>query len=191
MVRVLIAEDNLIIADMVEMILISAGYEVCGIARTVAEAVELARSHKPDLAVIDIRLAERGLGTEIAAQLSDLPKLGVLYTSGNLLDTVLTTIDGHACLAKPYGSADLVRSLEIVSDLVAVGAALPPFPRRFRLLRGGRPLSPVTDALISAEAAKVENGPSTAGDRRHGIAAGHGARPGTPILVDISPSVSG
>ena len=55
MLRVLIAEDDLMIADMVEEILILHGYEVCGIARTVSEAVELGRRCEPDLAVIDLR----------------------------------------------------------------------------------------------------------------------------------------
>ena len=40
--KVLIAEDDLMIADMLEMSLVDSGYEVCGIARTVAEAVALA-----------------------------------------------------------------------------------------------------------------------------------------------------
>jgi two-component system, response regulator PdtaR len=65
--KVLIAEDNLMIADLVEEILIEHGYEVCGIARTVAEAVVLAQHHKPDLAVLDLRLADGGLGTDIEA----------------------------------------------------------------------------------------------------------------------------
>ena len=47
MQKVLIAEDDLMIADMIEEILVNDGYEVCGIARTVGEAVELGRRHKP------------------------------------------------------------------------------------------------------------------------------------------------
>ena len=82
MPKVLIAEDDLMIAEMIEEILVNDGYEVCGIARTVAEGVELGRRHKPDLAVLDRRLADGGLGTEIAAQLSDLNHLGVLYVTG-------------------------------------------------------------------------------------------------------------
>jgi len=134
MLKVSIAEDDLMIADMTEAILVAQGYEVCGIARTVAKAVELAWYYRPDLAVIDLRLAEGGLGTEIAAQLSDLPQLGILYASGNMLDTVLTAIDGHACLAKPYRSVDLLRGLQIVAELVATGTALPPFPYGFQVL---------------------------------------------------------
>jgi DNA-binding response OmpR family regulator len=82
MLKVLIAEDDLMIADQAEAVLGRHGYEECGIARTVAEAVALGRHCKPDLAVIDLRLAEGGLGSDIVP---DLRKLGrLLYASGNL-----------------------------------------------------------------------------------------------------------
>ena len=134
MPKVLIAEDDLMIADMAEEMLVECGYEVCGIARTVAEAVALGRLHKPDLAVIDLRLADGGFGTEIAAQMGDHGKLGVLYATGNISHAMLTTADGHACLAKPYRLDDLRRSLEIVAEIVATGTASPPFPRGFQVL---------------------------------------------------------
>jgi DNA-binding response OmpR family regulator len=134
MVKVLIAEDDLMIADMVEEILVEHGYVVCGIARTVAEGVALGRLHKPDLAVIDLRLADEGLGTEIAAQLGALGRLGVLYASANISQPMLETAHGDACLIKPYRSTDLVRGLQIVADIVATGTATQPFPRGFQLL---------------------------------------------------------
>jgi DNA-binding response OmpR family regulator len=133
-VKVLIAEDDLMIADMTEAILVAQGYEVCGIARTVAEGVALGRLHMPDLAVIDLRLADGGLGTAIASQLGALGRLGVLYATGNISHVLLTAANGDACLAKPYRSADLVRGLEIVADIVATGTASPPFPRGFQVL---------------------------------------------------------
>ena len=134
MQKVLIAEDDLMIADMIEEILVNDGYEVCGIARTVGEAVELGRRHKPDLAVLDLRLADGGLGTEIAAQLSGLDHLGVLYATGNAAQVHLTAINGHACLTKPYVADDLLRGLKIVSDIVATGKVYQPFPRGFQVL---------------------------------------------------------
>jgi len=118
MLKVLIVEDDLMIADMVEEALVGAGYEVCGIARTVAGAVALGLRHMPDLAVIDLRLADGGLGTEIVPQLGGHGKLGVLYASGNLSNIALTAADGDACLAKPYSASDLLRGLDVVSDAV-------------------------------------------------------------------------
>ena len=98
--KVLIAEDDLMIADMIEEVLVDAGYEVCGIARTVAEAVVLGRRHRPDLAIIDMRLADNGIGTEIAAELSTLGRVGILYATGNMSKVFLTAINGDACLVQ-------------------------------------------------------------------------------------------
>jgi len=134
MLKVVIAEDDLMIADMTEDMLVQHGYEVCGIARTVAEAVALCRHHRPDLALIDLRLADGRLGTEIAAQLESHGTLGILYATGNASQIVLTAADGHACLVKPYRPADLQRSLAIVSEIVATGTASPPFPHGLRIL---------------------------------------------------------
>ncbi len=136
MLKVLIAEDDLMIADMAEELLIAHGYDVCGIARTVAEAVALGLRHKPDLAVIDLRLADGELGTAVAAHLNSLDGLGVLYATGNTAQVVLTAANGHACLAKPYRGSDLLRGLKIVSELLATGKAAPPFPRGFQVLHG-------------------------------------------------------
>ena len=47
---------------------------------------------------------------------------------------MLTAADGDACLSKPYRSADLLRSLQIVADIVATGTASPPFPHGFQVL---------------------------------------------------------
>jgi two-component system, response regulator PdtaR len=136
MLKVLIAEDDLMLADMTEELLVEFGYEVCGIARTVAEGVALGRLHKPDLALLDMRLADGGLGTEIAAQLRSPGRLGVLFATGNASHVMRDGAKGDACIVKPYGSDDLVRALEIVSELVATGTASPPFPRGFALLPG-------------------------------------------------------
>jgi DNA-binding response OmpR family regulator len=143
MLKVLIAEDDLMIADQVEYALAANGYEVCGIARTVAEAVALGRLHAPDLAVIDMRLADGGLGTDIVRQLSDGPGIGILYASGNV-NQVFELADRHACIAKPFHTSDLVRALAIVRQLATGGAASLPFPRGFRLLGGNS--WPLTEA---------------------------------------------
>jgi CheY-like chemotaxis protein len=143
MLKIVIVEDDLMIADMAEEMLVKSGYEVCGIARTVPEAIALCRLHEPDLAVIDLRLADGGLGTEVVQQLDGPGKLGVLYATGNAWHPMLTTADGHACLAKPYRGADLARSLEIVAGMVRTGTASQPFPAGFELL----PLPPCPTTL--------------------------------------------
>jgi DNA-binding response OmpR family regulator len=136
--KVLIVEDDLMLADFAEEILVEYGYEVTGIARTVAEAIALARRSRPDLVILDLRLADGGLGTDFASQLPAVGRPGILYVTGNMSQLALTAADGDACLSKPYRSADLVRGLEIVAGMVATGKAQPPFPDGFQ------PLHPAT-----------------------------------------------
>jgi DNA-binding response OmpR family regulator len=132
MLKVLIVEDDLMLADFAEEILVEHGYQVSGIARTVADAVALAGHSHPDLVILDLRLADGGLGTEVAAQLPPLGRPGILYVTGNMSQVALT--HGNACLAKPYRAADLLRGLEIVAEIVSTGKAQPPFPHGFALL---------------------------------------------------------
>jgi DNA-binding response OmpR family regulator len=133
--KILIVEDNYMIADQVEECLEHNGYEVCGIASTVTDAVSLYREHQPDLLIVDIRLEQGELGTGIAAQIAPFGKLGILYVTGNGNEVFLSDADGHACLGKPYVTADLLRSLQLVFDLIEDGRAAPPFPSGFRLLK--------------------------------------------------------
>ncbi len=62
MLKVLIVENDAMIADYLEDVLVDAGYDVCGIASTVDEAIMMGHSFKPDLGVIDLRLADGRYG---------------------------------------------------------------------------------------------------------------------------------
>jgi two-component sensor histidine kinase/CheY-like chemotaxis protein len=135
MKKVMIAEDDLFMADMLEEVLVTAGYKVCGIARTVNEGVELCERHRPDLAVMDIRLAD-GLGTTIAARLKYLGPMGVLYATGNVANFRLTRADGEACLNKPYTSDDIVSALRVVEQMAGSGTVSGPIPRNLQILSG-------------------------------------------------------
>ena len=141
MPTVMIAEDDLLIADMLEDALVAGGYEVCGIARTVEQGIELGDRCKPDLAVLDIRLADGGLGTDIAARLHSRDGVGILYASGNSSHVGLTKDDGEALLHKPYRAGDVVRALKIVEQIVCTGEASQPFPRGFSVLIDSSPKS--------------------------------------------------
>src|ERR1700723_3725120 len=134
MLKVMIAEDDLMMADMLEDVLVGNGYEVCGIARTVEMGVELAERHKPDLAVLDLRLAEGGIATEIAARLNRPDGLGILYATGNGTQISLTKADGDGWLSKPYRPGDVVRALKIVEQIAGTRVPPPPSPEGFHLL---------------------------------------------------------
>jgi two-component system, response regulator PdtaR len=67
--RVLIVEDDFFVALDLEAGLTDAGMKVVGPARTAEEAVTLARTEKPRLAVMDIRLASARDGIDAALDL--------------------------------------------------------------------------------------------------------------------------
>jgi DNA-binding response OmpR family regulator len=135
MLKVLIVEDDYMIADCLEEILVDAGYEVCGIASRVDEAIRMGEEHRPDLAVIDLRLADGRYGTEVAAALNVRGGLGVLYVTGDAHHPMLVDADGDACMSKPYSANSIVAALRIVSERMSNFAVLSKFPADFRLLR--------------------------------------------------------
>jgi two-component sensor histidine kinase/ActR/RegA family two-component response regulator len=135
MPTVMIAEDDLLMADMLQDVLVDSGYDVCGIARTVATAVELGDRQRPDLAILDVKLAEGGRGTEIPARLKDAGRMGILYASGHADRINLTKANGDAFIGKPYRSEDIIHALKIVEQIVSTGKASPPFPPRFSVLK--------------------------------------------------------
>jgi len=111
-------------------------------ARTVDDAVALANLHKPDLAVLDVRLARGDRGPEIVRRLRGMATLGILYATGDdPRFSTLTLADGCAAIAKPYLLEDVARALVIVREIVTLGTATPPFPPGFRLLPESTPHS--------------------------------------------------
>ncbi|TCO69554.1 response regulator [Rhodovulum euryhalinum] len=75
--RVLVIEDEAIIAADIADIVQGLGHVVTGIARTRTEAVELARNDPPELVLADIQLADRSSGVDavndILSELGDRP----------------------------------------------------------------------------------------------------------------------
>jgi DNA-binding NarL/FixJ family response regulator len=67
--RILIVEDDYVVALELENALSEAGFEVVGTANSAAESVRLAISERPVLAVMDIRLAGRRDGIEAALEM--------------------------------------------------------------------------------------------------------------------------
>lgn len=134
MPTIMIAEDELLIADLMAEVLADNGYDICGVARSVAEAVELGERRRPDLAVIDLHLPDGGIDGEIGARLRRGGRLGVLYITGSRGEAVLTANDGDACLYKPFTLADLVAAVKIIERIANAEAADLPIPPGFAML---------------------------------------------------------
>ena len=135
MLKVLIAEDNVLLADIIEGYLISRGYDVCGLAGSVDEAVALTDLHRPDLAVLDFRLRDGEYGSQVPARLKDKNATGILYASGDPLKGRLTREDGEAYIQKPYAMSELACALDIVHKIKTGCRVFPThFPKKFHVL---------------------------------------------------------
>jgi len=84
--RIIVVEDDALIALDIASLLEDLGHEVCAEAADAYTAWKLAEDEKPDLAVVDIRLARNTDGGVLARKLYD--KLGVrsLFVSGSITD---------------------------------------------------------------------------------------------------------
>jgi CheY-like chemotaxis protein len=135
MLNVLIVEDDLTIADLLLDALEGDGYHVTGIARTVDEAVLSAQQNQPDVAIVDVRLANGDLGTDLSARLHQPNNIRIMFSTGNSNDEKLMSSCGDAVMTKPYRLTDVGRGLEIIDQLARTGHTMLTFPRSFRLLK--------------------------------------------------------
>src|SRR5438067_1694886 len=111
--RVLIAEDETIIRLDLKQILERAGLEVCAEAHNGEEAVELARTHKPDLAILDVKMP--GLdGIEAARRILDEHPIPiVMLTAYGQEELVSRAIEAgvFGYLVKPFREQDLLPAI--------------------------------------------------------------------------------
>ncbi len=111
--RILVAEDETIIRlDLVEM-LTEAGYEVIAQAENGAVAIELAKQHNPDLAILDVKMPEVD-GISAAEQIiSTSPVLMLTAFSQRELIERARDAGVMAYVVKPFSINDLVPAIEI------------------------------------------------------------------------------
>jgi len=111
--RILVAEDETIIRlDLVEM-LTESGYEVVAQAENGAVAVELAKLHKPDLAILDVKMPEMD-GITAAEQIIFIAPV-LMLTAFSQRDLIERARDAGvmAYVVKPFSINDLLPAIEI------------------------------------------------------------------------------
>jgi DNA-binding response OmpR family regulator len=111
--RVLIVEDEILIALDVESALVGAGHYVCGIASSETQAIRMAMDTQPDCAVVDVRLGP-GDGRVVARALAG-EGVAVLFATGQCAEVEsLSATGGLGCLPKPYKPEDVPAAISAV-----------------------------------------------------------------------------
>jgi DNA-binding NarL/FixJ family response regulator len=112
--RILVVEDDYLIATEMKITLSDAGFDVAGVAASADEAVELAESLNPDLAVIDVRLGGDRDGIDAAVEI--FRKLGIrcifatAYFDQHSVERARPAMP-IGWLQKPYSKASLLNAV--------------------------------------------------------------------------------
>jgi len=113
--KILIVEDEFIVANDLRIMLEKAGYKVCGIAPSVAKALELIASKEPSWILLDIFLQGDKTGIDLAGQLTEMG-IPFIYISANtnqgILEAAKATLP-YGFLVKPFREKDLMVMLDI------------------------------------------------------------------------------
>jgi DNA-binding response OmpR family regulator len=104
--KVLVVEDEWLIAEVLQDALEEAGVTVCGPAARVSQAIDLIESEAPDAAVLDVNL--RGETSFPVARALAERSIPFVFMTGYVSATVLGDFEGRPVLNKPVDGTKLV-----------------------------------------------------------------------------------
>ncbi|MFC6095349.1 sigma-54-dependent transcriptional regulator [Flavobacterium qiangtangense] len=113
--KILIVEDEFIVANDLKIMLLKAGYEVTGIASSVVQARKLIAEKKPNWVLLDIMLKGDLTGIDLAWELKEM-QLPYLYISANTNQSTLEAVKAtqpYGFMVKPFRERDLIVMLDI------------------------------------------------------------------------------
>ena len=116
MLKILLVEDELIIAEDMTNMLERIGYEVIGSAIDFEEAIEILENEKPDLILLDVNLGGKRDGIDLAEEINkrfDIPFIFTTsYTDGPTIERAKKTHPINY-LVKPFKQGQLYTAIEI------------------------------------------------------------------------------
>ncbi len=115
-IKILIVEDNVIIADDMQSMLEEIGYEIVDNVIVYEQAIEVLKSKQVDLVLIDIILASDKTGIDLGKHIRenyDIPFIFVTSNSDRATVENAKTVKPNGYLVKPFEQQDLYTSIEI------------------------------------------------------------------------------
>lgn len=134
---ILIVEDESLVAMDLRLRLERRGYRVCGIAGTGEEALDLVRTHRPDLVLMDIFLGPGLNGVDTHQAMKAILDVPVVYLTAFSDPKTLEAAKAsgpYGYLLKPFDEPALVTTLEIALARHAANAVLAREEQKFRAL---------------------------------------------------------
>jgi DNA-binding NarL/FixJ family response regulator len=141
--RIVIADDAVLLREGTARLLEEAGFEVVAQAGDAEDLLRKVRGHKPDVAIIDVRMppGNEADGLEAALVIRDeLPKVGILLLSQYVEDRYLAQLLGAGAQGVGYLLKDRVADIDEFARTLE------------RVAEGGSALDPqIVTRLLSAE----------------------------------------
>lgn len=135
--RILIVEDEMIVAHSIQMRLELYGYQVVGLATTGDDAIGLLEESRPDLILMDIRLSGELDGIRAAEQIRKSWDVPVIFLTAYSDDETLARAkitEPFGYIIKPFETRELVNNIEIALYRKAMADQLSASESRFRAL---------------------------------------------------------
>ena len=109
--RVLVIEDDALIAMLLSELLASMGHDVCATAASEAEAVIAASRYRPDLLIVDSGLRQ-GNGVSAVEEILRARQIAYMFISGDAAG-VQTRKPDAIVVRKPFGETELARAIDM------------------------------------------------------------------------------
>jgi DNA-binding LytR/AlgR family response regulator len=122
-VKILIIEDEMIIAANISLQLSELGYEVTGILPRGEEALSHIHIDKPDIVLLDIQLKGDLDGIETAHEIQKLYSIPIIYLTANADEVHFNRAKEthpYAFISKPFKKLDLQRAIELTVDRISI-----------------------------------------------------------------------
>jgi PAS domain S-box-containing protein len=134
-VRILIVEDEKIVAADIRRMLIHSGYHVVNAVPSGKEAIETAAQKKPDLVLMDISLKGKMDGIETAQIIRATQDIPIIYLTAHTGDKILEKAKAtgpYGYIVKPFEETDLKTTIEVAMFKHQMGQKVKESEQRFR-----------------------------------------------------------
>lgn len=115
-IKILIVEDEVLVAEDLAGYMKECGFKVTGIATTNEECFESINTNEPDIILMDINIQGKLDGIEIAKILNQTKKIPFIFLTANT-DTMTVNralpLNPHAFISKPFNKNDLKIAIEL------------------------------------------------------------------------------
>lgn len=163
-IRILIVEDDMIIAANLSLQLTKLGYDVIGIVSRGEDAISSANQNKPDIILMDVNLrgAIDGIDAAIAIHLQN--EIPIIYLTANNDDGTFSRAketQPYAFISKPFNKLNLQRTIALVVEKIKDKGGLKQFQTesnlqvlsdRIFIRHNGRMVKILLDQILYVEA---------------------------------------